>query len=232
MHPFLNIGWWGRQLKFTQTNQEISLDCLVLSIFVSLLLVIVWRKKHSCVLSVFQKVCVGCVCVHTHRERDLFIYVHACSVIQSCPTLQPHGLQPTRLLCPQNFPGKNTGIGSHFFIQWIFPTQESNPHLSPLLHWQADCLPLSHLGSMYVYTYICTIVTEQFCSYNVRTLQPRVHVSGKVQIWLLLTSSLLPYLLYTVFPPDVSSICCLTSVVFQKCLQYPDVYCQVNKAGG
>ena len=28
---------------------------------------------------------------------------------QSCPTLWPHVLEPTRLLCPWNFPGKNTG---------------------------------------------------------------------------------------------------------------------------
>ena len=31
------------------------------------------------------------------------------------------------------FPGKNTGEGCHFFLQGIFPTQESNPWL---LHWQ------------------------------------------------------------------------------------------------
>ena len=31
------------------------------------------------------------------------------SVAQSCPPLlQPHGLQLTRLLCPQDFPGENT----------------------------------------------------------------------------------------------------------------------------
>ena len=31
---------------------------------------------------------------------------------QSCPTLsRPHGLQPTRLLCPWDFPGKSTGVG-------------------------------------------------------------------------------------------------------------------------
>ena len=27
---------------------------------------------------------------------------------------------------PQNFPGKNTGVGSHFLFQRIFPTQESH----------------------------------------------------------------------------------------------------------
>ena len=30
--------------------------------------------------------------------------------------MQPHGLQPTRLLCPWNFPGKNTGVGRHFLF--------------------------------------------------------------------------------------------------------------------
>ena len=40
-----------------------------------------------------------------------------------------------------------TGVGSHFLLQGIFPTQRSNPHLLWLLHWQADTLPLSHLGS-------------------------------------------------------------------------------------
>ena len=29
-------------------------------------------------------------------------------------SLRPHGLLPTRLLCPWNFPGKNTGVGCHF----------------------------------------------------------------------------------------------------------------------
>ena len=41
-------------------------------------------------------------------------------------------------------PGKNTGVGCHFLLQGIFPTQGLN---SSLLLWQADSLPLSHLGS-------------------------------------------------------------------------------------
>ena len=36
--------------------------------------------------------------------------------------LQPHGLQPARLLCP----GKNTGVGCHAIVQGIFPNQGSN----------------------------------------------------------------------------------------------------------
>ena len=29
---------------------------------------------------------------------------------------QPHGLQPTRLLCPWDCPGKSTGVGCHFLL--------------------------------------------------------------------------------------------------------------------
>ena len=31
-------------------------------------------------------------------------------------SLRPHGLQPTRLLCPWDFPGKDTGVGCHFLL--------------------------------------------------------------------------------------------------------------------
>ena len=41
-------------------------------------------------------------------------------------SLQPHGLEPTRLLSPWDFPGKSTGVGCHFLLQGIFPTQASN----------------------------------------------------------------------------------------------------------
>ena len=44
-------------------------------------------------------------------------------------SLQVHGLQPAKLLCPWNSPGKNTGVGSHSLLQGIFLTQGSNPGL-------------------------------------------------------------------------------------------------------
>ena len=59
--------------------------------------------------------------------------VHA-KLHQSCPTLQPNGLQLTRLLHPWDSPGKNTGVGCHALLQGIFPTQGLNPHLLYLLH--------------------------------------------------------------------------------------------------
>ena len=51
------------------------------------------------------------------------------------------------LLCPWDFPGKDTGMSCHALLQGIFSTQGSNPCLLCLLHWQADSLPLQHLGN-------------------------------------------------------------------------------------
>ena len=59
-------------------------------------------------------------------------------------SLQPHGLQPTRLLHPWDSPGKNTGVGCHFLLQGIFPTQGLNPGL---LHCRQILYQLSYQGS-------------------------------------------------------------------------------------
>ena len=45
-------------------------------------------------------------------------------------SFRPHGLLPTRLLCPWNSPGKNTGVGRCALLQGIFPTQGLNSGLS------------------------------------------------------------------------------------------------------
>ena len=59
-------------------------------------------------------------------------------------SVQPHGQWPTRLLCPLDFPGKNTGVGYHFLLQGVFPTQGLTLHLLCLLLWhqQEGSLPL------------------------------------------------------------------------------------------
>ena len=52
------------------------------------------------------------------------------SSVWLCATLR-YGPEPTRLLCPWDSPGKNTGVGCHALLQGIFPTQGLN---SGLLH--------------------------------------------------------------------------------------------------
>ena len=54
-------------------------------------------------------------------------------------SLQLHGLYS-----PWNFPGQNTGVGSHSLLQGIFPTQGSNPGLP---HFSRIPYQLSHQGS-------------------------------------------------------------------------------------
>ena len=41
-------------------------------------------------------------------------------------SLWPYGLQPARLLCPWDSPGKNTGVGCRTLLQGIFPTKGSH----------------------------------------------------------------------------------------------------------
>ena len=67
-------------------------------------------------------------------------------VAQSCPTLcDPDGLQPTSLLSPWNFPGKNAEVGCHFLLQGIFPTQGLNPGLPHCRKWYIYILKISNL---------------------------------------------------------------------------------------
>ena len=56
----------------------------------------------------------------------------------------PWAVACTRLLCPWDFLGKSTGVGCHFPLQGIFPTQRSNPGLP-------DCRQmLYHLSHQWV----------------------------------------------------------------------------------
>ena len=57
-----------------------------------------------------------------------------------------------------------TGIpewGANSLLQGIFQTQETNPRL---LHWQADSLPLSHLGSPSLPLHASVSVVDYFIS--------------------------------------------------------------------
>ena len=78
-------------------------------------------------------------------NTSILSFISACMLSRSVvsDSLRPQGLQPTRLLCPWNFPGKNTGVGCHFLLQDIFPILWLNPCLLRLLQWQVDSLPLA-----------------------------------------------------------------------------------------
>ena len=53
-----------------------------------------------------------------------------------------HRRQPTRLLCPWDSPGKNTGVGCHFLLQCMKVKSESEvAQPCPTLHDPMDCSP-------------------------------------------------------------------------------------------
>ena len=59
----------------------------------------------------------------------------SCSGLSDC--LCPHGLLPSRLLCPWDSPGQHTGVGCHSLLQGISSTQGSKlglPHCRQILY--------------------------------------------------------------------------------------------------
>ena len=65
---------------------------------------------------------------------------HVCA--KALPTLWPHGLEPAKLLCPLDYPGKNTAVGCHALLQGIFLTRGSNLSLLHLLCCRVGSSPL------------------------------------------------------------------------------------------
>ena len=45
----------------------------------------------------------------------------SCSVMSD--SSRPHGLKPTRFLCPRDFPGKSTGVGCHCLLQDVYTSE-------------------------------------------------------------------------------------------------------------
>ena len=71
--------------------------------------------------------------------------------LQSCPTLRPLRRQPTRLPCPWDSPGKNTGVDCHFLLQCMKVESESEVAQScPTLCDPMDCsLPGSSVHGIF-----------------------------------------------------------------------------------
>ena len=76
------------------------------------------------------------------------LYVRKVKKIKSLSRVRlfatPWTVACTRLLCPWDFLGKSTGVGCHFLLQGIFPTEESKPGLP---HCRQTLYCLSHQGS-------------------------------------------------------------------------------------
>ena len=61
-------------------------------------------------------------CFKSRTIKGTYVWVSRSVVPDS---LQPPGQQPTRLPCPWDSPGKNTGVGCHFLLQGMKEKSES-----------------------------------------------------------------------------------------------------------
>ena len=103
-----------------------------------------WVAKSWTQLSKFHFHCIdkelySILCNDLYGKRIFkkeWIYVYEVKVPQSCLTL----CNP-RFLCPWNFPGQNTGVGSCSLLQGLFLTQGWNPGV---LHCRQIPYCLSH----------------------------------------------------------------------------------------
>ena len=138
---------------------------------------------------------------------SLHLLIYLSSVVSD--SLQPQGLQPSRFLCPWNFPGKNTEVGCHFLLQRIFITQGLNPCLLCLLHWQANSLLLVPPGkpstylrlTQYVVIYGCNLLFGRCCSSPPCPVVPHMCWLGfLVIVWNINLSTVAQYQTEACFP--------------------------------
>ena len=84
-------------------------------------------------------------------DNDNAAAAAAAKSLQSCPTLRLHRQQPTRLPCPWDSPGKNTGVGCHFLLQCMKVKSKSEvTQLCLTLRYPMDCsLPSSSVHGIF-----------------------------------------------------------------------------------
>ena len=98
-------------------------------------------------------------------------------------SVRPHRQQPTRLLCPWDSPGKNTGVGCHFLRQCIKVKRESEVTQScPTLSDPMDC---SLLGSSVHGIFQATVLewgATAFSIYNIHIIQYTYNIHMYIHI--------------------------------------------------
>ena len=125
MHP---------RLKTTAVASNLS--CVVLGVFLG---------KH-----ILQNMCLH---VYMYAPQRYICMRCCCCRITSAisDSVQPHRQQPTRLPCPWDSPGKNTGVGCHFLLQHMKVKSEGEDAQScPTLRYPRDCsLPGSSIHGIF-----------------------------------------------------------------------------------
>ena len=63
--------------------------------------------------------------IHSNIMTKLWQLLLMLSRVSCVDSVRPHRRQPTRLLCPWDSPGKNTGVGCHLLLQCMKVKSES-----------------------------------------------------------------------------------------------------------
>ena len=99
-------------------------------------IVTLFERKHKCSHNV---------------EGTTILFLKVCLVAQLCLKFQPIGCSMPGSSCHGDSPDQNTGLGYHFLLQGIFPTQGSNPRLP---RWKQMLYPLERKSKERV-LYVC-----------------------------------------------------------------------------
>ena len=108
-------------------------------------------------------------------------------------SVRPHGLQPTRLLRPWDFPGKSTGVGCHCLLQKKTPTI---PQFKML--WRALCRDLDPTAQLCLFLE-SSVTSRELCwpRENSPNCLPRSDQNSRSVVW----DSLRPHELQHARPP-------------------------------
>ena len=121
-------GWEYQEIRFTWRLVTIPINPRCQPFFFHMIsILLLWANYLACVLF---------LCTAT-----------AAKLLQSCPTLQSHGQQPTKLPRFWDSPGKNPGMGCHFLHQCMrvkseIEVAQSCPSLNPHGLWPTRLLCL------------------------------------------------------------------------------------------
>ena len=158
MNNVCNIIFQGGSLCFYTDSSQLLFQMLTFTSFTP--------KLFWCLQQPIYALIICLQPMHLKSETCWMIYMGGgggCYLVSQSDSLRPHGLQPTRCLCPWDFPGKNTELGCHFLLQGIFPTQRFKPSL---LHWQADSFTTEPPGK-HLHGYQC-IKKISLCAFKSR----------------------------------------------------------------